>query len=132
MGVAPPAPQILGIVNSDGTPNSADHPAKGGSMIALYISGLGQTAPASSDGVVSKAPLPVPLTPVAVYLSVSRIGFSSIAPQSVSAAPGLIAGITQVNVLLPADVGTATAAGVAVGSATAPVYLTQGPVSYRV
>jgi len=124
MGVSPSAPQILAIANQDGAANSADHPAQPGAFIAVYVSGLGETNPPGDDGLVNVAPLPVPLVSVQVYLPA---GFApGVSPQYVSAAPGLIAGITQINVQVPT--GIATTGGMApigIGSATAALYVSQ-------
>ena len=121
--VLPSAPQIMSIANQDATPNSADHPAKAGSVIAVYVSGLGETSPLSVDGLVNAAPLPVPLVPVSVFVPGGTPGS---APDAVSAAIGLIAGITQVNVRLPATISTTNnAVVVGVNSASATVYVTQ-------
>ena len=119
------APQILSIANQDGTANSADHPAKAGSVISLYVSGLGATSPPGADGLVNAAPLPVPLMQVSVYLPVGNSG-AQITPTAVSAAPALIAGITQVNVRLPASIGATTNSVVlSLNSTQATVYLSQ-------
>lgn len=95
------APQVLSIVNQDGTINSADHPAKAGSVISLYVSGLGQTNPPGADGLLNSAPLPVPIAGVTVYFPTAS---SPTTPQYVAAAMGMIAGISQVNVQLPASI----------------------------
>ena len=120
IGVTASAPQILNITNQDGTPNSADHPAKAGSVVTLYVSGLGVTTPPSVDGLLSAPPLPVPA--VAVRLFVPR---RELQPQFVGAAPGLIAGITQVNVQIPADLNNPPNPGISVNSAFATLYLTR-------
>lgn len=120
--VAPSAPQILSIANEDGVANSPDHPARVGSVIALFVSGIGQTSPPGADGLVNASPLPVPLMAVNVYLSQRRVD-----TQSVQAAPGLIAGITQVNVqITPSAVPNPSAQGIAlsVNSANATLYVT--------
>jgi uncharacterized protein (TIGR03437 family) len=123
-GIVPTSPQVLNIVNQDGTVNSAGNPAKAGSVIMLYVSGLGQTNPPGDDGLVNASPLPVPLAAVTVYFPVMP---SAVTPQFVGAAPGLIAGITQVNVQVPASVPTTTNAPIeiSVNSASAPLYTSQ-------
>jgi uncharacterized protein (TIGR03437 family) len=97
VAVAPSAPQILVVVNPDNTINSAANSAPQGSVVGLYVSGLGQTAPPSVDGQVTAVPPAVPLAPVTVY-----VGGTAVTPQFVAAAVGLVAGITQVNVQIPA------------------------------
>jgi uncharacterized protein (TIGR03437 family) len=123
-GIVPSSPQVLNILNQDGTVNSADHPAKAGSVIVLYVSGLGQTNPPGDDGLTNGNPLPVPLAPVTVYFPATP---SAVTPQFVGAAPGLIAGITQVNVQVPASVGTTTNAPIeiSVNAASAPLFTSQ-------
>ena len=121
IGVTASAPQILKVVNQDGSLNSAAKPAQVGSVIMLFVSGLGETNPLSADGLVNSPPLAVPLVPVMVYLPGLQI-----VPQFVGAAPGMIAGITQVNVPIPAALGTTPAAsGISVNSASATLYVTR-------
>ncbi|HLK63647.1 MAG TPA: SBBP repeat-containing protein [Bryobacteraceae bacterium] len=127
MGVTVSSPMILSVVNQDGSVNSADHPAKGGSVITLYVSGLGETTPESADGLVNSAPLPVPVAPSPVQVTVNGVG-SSIQVLSVTAAPQMIAGISQVNLVLPRLGDNATGGKVTItlngGFSTAPVYVT--------
>jgi uncharacterized protein (TIGR03437 family) len=126
-GVTATSPQILTVVNQDGSLNSASNPAKFGSVIVLYVTGLGQTTPPSVDGLVNSTPLPVPNVPVSVYLTGNP---SSSVPQAVMSAAGMVAGITQVNVALPASLPPGLSAGakaitVSIVAAQAPVYVTQ-------
>jgi uncharacterized protein (TIGR03437 family) len=121
-GIVPSSPQILSILNQDGSVNSAANPAKAGSVIMLYVSGLGQTNPPGDDGLVNASPLPVPLAAVTVYFPGTP---SAVAPQFVGAAPGLIAGITQVNVQVPASIPSGTTIEISVNSAGAPLYTSQ-------
>lgn len=97
MGIVSSSPEILSVVNQDGSVNSSDHPAKEGSVIMLFVSGLGQTNPPGDDGLINASPLSVPLASVFVSFP------SAVTPQFVGAAPGLIAGITQINVQVPAS-----------------------------
>ena len=119
-GVSPSLPQILKVFNQDGVMNSAANPAKAGSVITLYVSGLGETNPLSVDGLINTPPLAVPLAPVTVFVP----GGAAITPQFVGAAPGMIAGITQINVPLPASTLTGNNA-ISVNSASAPFYVTK-------
>jgi len=124
MGIVTTAPQVLSIVNQDGSVNSADHPAKPGSVITLYVSGLGQTSPPGVDGLVNANPLPVPLVTVTVYFPTTP---SAITPQFVAAAAGMIAGITQVNVQVPATIPLSGTVPIAfeVNNAGAKLYTSQ-------
>jgi uncharacterized protein (TIGR03437 family) len=89
VGVTPVAfaASVLAIVNEDGTLNSQTNPAKLGQPVILYVTGLGDTVPSLPDGSVYHPPLPVPLYPAS--------------PGTLYAgpAPGMVAGIWQVNVI---------------------------------
>jgi uncharacterized protein (TIGR03437 family) len=123
MGIVASAPQVLSIVNQDGSVNSADHPAKSGSVITLYVSGLGQTSPPGTDGLVNANPLPVPMSAVTVYFPATQ---SAVTPQFVAAAAGMIAGITQVNVQVPATLSaTGSPIAISLNSAPAKLYTAQ-------
>ena len=63
----------------------AGHPAKAGSVITIYVSGLGQTNPPGDDGLVNANPLPVPLAAVTVYFPATP---SAVTPQFLGAAAG--------------------------------------------
>jgi uncharacterized protein (TIGR03437 family) len=126
-GVTATSPQILVVANQDGSLNSASNPAKFGSVIVLYVSGLGQTTPPSLDGLVNSAPFSVPNVPVSAYVTGNQ-GSSPL--EAVVSAPGLIAGISQVNVALPASLPSGLSADtksltVSIVAAQAPVYVTQ-------
>ncbi len=121
VGVPASLPKILNIVNEDGTLNAVDHGAKPGSTIALYVSGLGETSPLSVDGLVNLDPLPVPLATVSVYLPGIQL-----TPTHVAAAMGLVAGVSQINVPLPASITDAgKKISISVNAATATLYLAQ-------
>ena len=53
--------QAAAINNKDGSINGAASPAKVGDYVQLYITGVGQTNPSGTDGVINAAPLPVPV-----------------------------------------------------------------------
>jgi uncharacterized protein (TIGR03437 family) len=88
------APDVLAVFNADSTANSASNPAPAGSIIELYVTGAGQTAPASTDGQVYAPPLPQPA---------SRLSLGdNFAIVFAAAADGLAGGILQVNFAVPA------------------------------
>ncbi len=84
------------VINQDGAINSASNPAPPGSIIAVYMTGTGQLSPAIADGSYgpSMAPFPTPVQSIT-----SSLGSVVFAGQ----APTLIAGVTQVNVQIPAN-----------------------------
>jgi uncharacterized protein (TIGR03437 family) len=86
-------------LNQDGSFNSPANPAPAGSIISLFLTGLGETVPAGEDGKLNGVPLPKPVLTVEAY--------ADWLPAEVSyagAAPGAVAGAFQVNVKIPAQV----------------------------
>jgi uncharacterized protein (TIGR03437 family) len=110
--------QILSITNEDGSPNSAAHPASPGSEVVFYVSGLGETTPLSVDGLVNSPPVTVPIASVAIYLSNVMVK-----PQFVGSAPGMIAGISQVNVRLPSTAFQSNTLSIGLNNVTATIYV---------
>jgi uncharacterized protein (TIGR03437 family) len=88
--------------NQDGSVNSRQNPAQRGQVVVLYATGGGQTVPAGQDGLIaSGSTLPRPLGTVRVWLAGREIPV-----QYAGAAPGLVAGAMQVNVVIPEDAPT--------------------------
>lgn len=103
-------------VNQDGSLNSAANPAKAGSFVALYITGDGQSNPGGTDGkLANAAPYPATVLPVAV-----TIGGQKAVVSYAGATPTAVAGLTQVNVQIPAGVtGAAVPVALTVGGVAA-------------
>lgn len=81
------------ILNQDSTLNSPANPAAPGSVVVIYLTGEGQTAPPGVDGKLNDpANLPAPLLPVSV-----RIGGIDSTVEFAGGAPGMVAGVLQVN-----------------------------------
>ena len=92
------------ILNQDTTINSTGNPAARLSVIALYCTGGGVTSPASTDGaVIGGASFLLAQTPVVTIGGVNAI------VKYAGAAPGSVAGLTQINVEVPAGVTPALA-----------------------
>jgi uncharacterized protein (TIGR03437 family) len=91
------------ILNQDGSVNSQSNPASPGSVVVLYATGAGVTTPASVDGQLITSPYPIPDLPISVTINgdIAKIVYAG-------AAPGLVAGVVQINVVLPANVFDAT------------------------
>lgn len=93
-------------LNEDGTINSASNPAKAGSVVSLFVTGVGGGIffATEQDGAVWSAPSPVSLGP-ALGMDVLFNGLPGSLPLLYAgAAPGLINGVLQFNVQLPAQV----------------------------
>jgi len=89
------------ILNQDGSVNGSTNPAARGSIIVLYATGAGQTNPAGVDGLLATEVLPAPTLPVTV-----SVGGQPAEVLYVGAAPGLVAGVLQVNVQLPQGISS--------------------------
>ncbi len=87
------------IVNQDSSINGAANPAARGSTISIYATGEGETAPAGVTGSVSSSSGAKPLLPVAV-----TIGGIDAVVQYAGSAPGLVAGLLQVNAVVPPSI----------------------------
>jgi len=114
--VAPTAPGLFTLDSSgagnalavnfpSGKLNTASDPAKVGDFVILYATGEGQTTPGGVDGQLGPSPAPIPVRSVAA--TVNGI------PANVTyagGAPGIVAGVMQVNLQIPNGVppGAAT------------------------
>jgi uncharacterized protein (TIGR03437 family) len=104
--VAPTAPGIFTLdssgtgqaaaLNQDSTLNSPMNPAPRGSIISLFATGTGQTDPPGIDGKPASPPLPAPVLPVRVEIAGANADILY-----AGSAPGLVAGVLQVNVRIP-------------------------------
>lgn len=123
--VASTAPGVFSITGSgqgpgailnarDGTVNSAVNPAARGDWVSIFATGAGVTTPASIDGFVASAPLPVPTAAVSVAMG----GFPC-QVNFVGAAPGLVSGVLQINAQVPAGVSPGNAVPVQLSIGTA-------------
>jgi uncharacterized protein (TIGR03437 family) len=102
------------ILNGDFSVNSPGRPAARGSWIAIYATGAGLLSPAVTDGtIVSATNLPLSVAPVSVTIGgqAATVGYRG-------AAPGLVAGVVQINVQVPAGVtpGAAVPVTLSVGN----------------
>ena len=89
------------ILNENGSFNSASNPAARGSIVVLFGTGEGATTPAGVDGKLTAAPLPKPTQPV-----VLRIGDQVANLEYIGGAPGLVAGLLQINARVPDNLAT--------------------------
>jgi uncharacterized protein (TIGR03437 family) len=94
------------IINDDGTVNTPANPAKLGTYVSVYSTGMGNPLYPVTYGAVT--PIPPPYDPIElVYYSMTFAGV----PGNVlwaGAAPEIIEGVTQVNVTLPASLPAGT------------------------
>ena len=91
--------EVLAVVNQDGTVNSAGHPAPAGSVVTIYASGFGQTVPPSVDGQVNGTGMLQPVEGDVMVQIVQANEYAEILYAGL--APGQVAGVFQINVVLP-------------------------------
>jgi uncharacterized protein (TIGR03437 family) len=75
--------------------NSAAHPANAGDYVELFLTGIGPTSPTGSDGQPYAG-----FAPCALQVSVT-IGGATVSPEYCGGIPGVIPGLTQINLLIP-------------------------------
>jgi uncharacterized protein (TIGR03437 family) len=110
------------VLNQDGSVNAAGNAAQRNTIIQIFATGEGQTAPEGVDGLIaSGSPLPRPQLPVAV-----TVGGQAATVVYAGAAPGAVAGLFQVNARLAANtpLGAAVPVVVRVGTAASPAGVT--------
>jgi uncharacterized protein (TIGR03437 family) len=100
------------MLNQDSSVNTAANPAEKGSIVVLYATGEGVTTPGGVDGQIANAVYPKPVAPVSV-----SIGGMPAEVLYAGAAPGLVAGVMQVNVRVPEGLA---------GTGAVPVQVTVG------
>jgi uncharacterized protein (TIGR03437 family) len=103
------------IVNQDGTVNTPSNPARLGSIVSIYATGTGWLEssplgpPGSGTGVRNGQVTPLP-PPYFLVENTPQVTFAGVQGMVLWAgsAPGLIAGVTQINVQLPATLPAET------------------------
>ena len=93
------------ILNSNSTVNGASNPAAKGSIIVIYATGEGVTRPQPATGAVTSATgtsFPAPVNNVSV-----KIGGAPVTTFNyIGEAPGLVAGVLQINAVVPQGIAS--------------------------
>ncbi|HKA00544.1 MAG TPA: hypothetical protein VKE70_28730, partial [Candidatus Solibacter sp.] len=91
-------------LNQDGSINTPANPADKGTVAVLFATGEGQTNPGGVDGLIaSSVPLPGPVGQVSVLIGGPPGVGKSAAVLYAGAAPSLVAGVMQINIVIPPD-----------------------------
>ena len=88
------------VLNQDYSVNSSSTPAPAGSVVMIFATGEGQTAPPGVDGLITSDTLRKPLGRVSV-----TIGGQPAEVLYAGSAPGLVAGVIQINARVPEGAG---------------------------
>jgi len=106
------------ILNQDNSLNGKSRPAARGSVVQIFLSGGGVTNPASTDGWITTfidGQLPLLETqPVTVTIG----GVASPQINYSGGAPGAVAGLTQINAVVPENVTPGSALPLVIGIGT--------------
>jgi uncharacterized protein (TIGR03437 family) len=93
------------ILNSNLSVNSPSNPASRGDIVVVYLTGEGETSPAGVTGkVTTTAAPPQPLTPTPLLPVSVTVGGQSAQFTFAGEAPGLVSGVLQLNVVIPANI----------------------------
>jgi uncharacterized protein (TIGR03437 family) len=95
LGAGPVYPAAA--LNEDGTLNSTQNPARKGSRVVLFGTGAGQTLPPSVAGEI----VPLELRPAMEERIAVAVNGVFAVTEYAGAAPGQVAGLTQLNIRLP-------------------------------
>ncbi|HYO81702.1 MAG TPA: hypothetical protein VES20_09890, partial [Bryobacteraceae bacterium] len=91
------------ILNQDNSVNAPATPAARGTVVQVYATGEGLSAPAPQTGqVITAGSVPRPLLPVS-----ARVNGQPASVEYAGAVPGLAAGVLQVNVRIPENLSLA-------------------------
>ncbi len=112
------------VLNQDNSVNGASNPAPRGSVIQIYATGEGQTSPPGVTGSVIVTDLKRPVLPVTV-----SIGNQNAVVQYAGSSGEAIAGLLQVNAVVPQSVTPGVAVPIVVSVGGVP---TQGGVTIAV
>ncbi len=93
------------ILNQDNTLNWGGNLAAPGSIVQMFLTGEGQTNPPGVTGAITSATLPPPqVTPAPALPIQVMIGGQPAVYTYAGEAPGMVAGVMQLNVRIPANV----------------------------
>jgi uncharacterized protein (TIGR03437 family) len=91
------------ILNQDGvTVNGPGTPAAKGSVVSVYMTGEGQTSPAGVTGAIAPVNVPAPWKQTPLKATATVSGLPAVV-EYYGSAPGLVSGVMQVNVRIPAN-----------------------------
>ena len=95
------------ILNGNSSVNTQTNPAAPGSIIQIFMTGEGLTTPAQATGAVTPANLSGvgPITPVPQLVVSVLIGNQPAQTVFVGEAPGLVAGVLQIDAVVPPTTG---------------------------
>jgi len=94
------------ILNQNNSVNGPNNPEVAGNIIQIFATGEGQTSPPGVDGGITPSRLPFPAPNLPVTVNIGGIEVPSTDITYAGEAPGLIAGVLQVDAKIPAGVAS--------------------------
>ena len=93
------------VLNEDGTPNSASRPVARGGYLTFYLTGGGQTSPASTDGQIwhTAGGLAAPVSAELDNYGSDGVVHAAAILAYAGPSPGSISGLQQINIQIPAN-----------------------------
>ena len=109
-------PNIMAVLNSDGSVNSSSHPASSGDTITILVSGAGALSPQLPDGAIAASPAPAPAVNVQVDFHFTLFAFCPVdcppdigigtlkaTPVYAGGIPGTVIDMLRVDVQVPSN-----------------------------
>jgi uncharacterized protein (TIGR03437 family) len=135
--VAAAQPNIMAVLNSDGSRNSSSNPASTGDTVTILLSGAGALNPSQPDGTIAASPAPAPAARIQVNFFFTLfafclvdcppdIGIGTLAatPAYAGGIPGTVIDLLRVDVPVPANLYMAGpppfGVAIGVGNSTSP------------
>lgn len=94
------------ILNQNGTVNGPQNPEIVGNVLQIFATGEGQTLPAGVTGGINPSRLPVPAPILPVTVTIGGIPVPAKDVIYAGEAPGIVAGVLQVDATVPQGAGT--------------------------
>lgn len=91
----------VAALNQDGSVNSTTNPAQVGSIVSLFFTGTGPTAPPSEAGEIARTTDAVLQVPLSIFTIVEPGSIEPLPILYAGYSPGLLTSVTQVNLRLP-------------------------------
>ena len=114
------------VLNQDSSVNTASNPAARGSIVSVYMTGVGALNPPIADGSLGPLTPPFPAPVANINATIGEVNAPII---FAGQAPGLIAGATQVNIQIPLNAPVGAAVPIIVEAA---YYASQASVTMAV
>jgi uncharacterized protein (TIGR03437 family) len=112
------------VQNQDGTRNDANHPAAVGSMITVFVTGMGVADPSGDPGSIATSQTLASVVPVYSSWAPDLLTYS---PETVYSVPGFVSALFQIPIKAPNSFQYLNGTNVGNGVQRVPFYLSAYP-----